>query len=972
MRRYSIFSILFFLFIGMLNAQQLEISGKVYDKETKEILFGANIMIKGTNLGTVTDIDGIFDIKLPNFKKATLVISYVGYSTVSIEVKESRHDLSIGLKPDVLKTSEVVVSGLASSVKKENAANSVATISAKELTEVPTQTLDGELSGKFAGVTVSANSGAPGGGFYVNLRGVTTINGSSQPLYVLDGVILDNSATQSGVNAVTKATGGGSTNFQDNPVNRIADLVPDDIQSMEILKGASAAAIYGAKASNGVIIINTKQGRAGKATFSYRQQFGFNEISNKIGSRKFTAETAKKFFGDAGLTEFKKGKTYDHEDELYGDKGFINQTSVGIGGGSQNSTYYISAFHRNDQGIIKNTGYSKQSVRLNLTHRPSEKVEVKVFANYIRSSSDRGLTNNDNSGTSFGMALTATPTFLNLQPTNGVYPENPFVSSNPLQTAALMTNNELVNRTIVSTTTKINLIRTATQLLDFTLIGGLDVYSQVNKAIFPRELQFEKASSQPGTSVLGETNSESNNLYLNLIHNYFLSEDVNFRTALGLQLENRNLNHTLSVGQDLIIGQENVDQAASVTVQQDRIIQHDRGFFVQEEVSWKDIYFFTAGIRGDASSSNGNVSKYFLFPKASASVRLSKFDFWTPFRAIVSEFKIRAAFGRTGNSPIPGAKYTTFVPSNISGNGGLLIGARKGNPNIEPEKTSEIEVGFDATFMDDRGTFEFSYYNRDISDLILFRNLPPSSGYSQEVINGGKMSTWGIEASLSWSVFHSSDFSWLTRFNFYKTQSTIDQLDVPAFNTIGFADVLGRFRVEEGKSATQIVGLENGVLTQLGDETPDFQLSWINNFKWHRFDVNFLWDWKQGGDIINLTRLLTDLFGTSADLDTEEGKARAAAFGKTTHQLVEDGTYLKLREINLGYTFKKETVQSFFGGLFSRFRLGVSGRNLLTFSKYSSYDPEVSNFGNRSIGHSIEVTPFPASRSYYFNISLGF
>ncbi len=972
MRRYSIFSILFFLFVSILSAQHLEISGKVYDKETKEILFGANIMVKGTNLGTVTDIDGQFDIKLPNFSKATLVISYVGYKTIEVDVTSSRHDLSIGLKPDVLKTSEVVVSGLASSVKRENAANSVATISAKELTEVPTQTIDGELSGKFAGVTVSANSGAPGGGFYVNLRGVTTINAESQPLYVLDGVILDNTATQSGVNAVTKATGGGSTNYQDNPVNRIADLVPDDIKSIEILKGSSAAAIYGAKASNGVVIITTKQGTAGRTTFSYRQQFGFNQLSKKLGSRKFTAKTAKEFFGDVGLAEFNKGHTYDHEEELYGRLGFVNQSSVGIGGGSQNSTYYISAFHRNDQGIIQNTGYSKQSVRLNLTHKPSERIDIKVFANYIHSSSDRGLTNNDNSGTSFGMALTATPSFLNLQPTNGVYPENPFVSSNPLQTAALMTNNELVNRTIVSSTVKFNIIKTASQLLDFSVVGGVDVYSQVNKAVFPRELQFEKASSQPGTSILGETTSENNNLYLNLIHNYFLNENVSFRTALGLQFENRDLNHTLTVGEDLIIGQENVDQAASITVEQNRVIQRDRGFFVQEEISWGDIYFFTAGLRGDASSSNGDVNKYFLFPKASASVRLSKFEFWNSIRNIVPEFKIRAAFGKTGNSPIPGAKYTTFVPANISGNGGLLIGTRKGNPNIEPEKTTEIEVGFDATFLDDRGTFEFSYYTRNISDLILFRNLPPSSGYSQEVINGGKMSTWGVEASLGWSVFNTSDFSWLTRINFYKTRSVIDQLDVPAFNTIGFADILGRFRVEEGKSATQIVGLENGVLKQLGDETPDFQMSFVNNLKWHQFDLNFLWDWKQGGDVINLTRLLSDLFGTTADLDTEEGKARAAAFGKTTHQLIEDGTYLKLREISLGYTFKKETVKRIFGGLFSRFRLGVSGRNLLTFTNYSSYDPEVSNFGFRAIGHSIEVTPFPSSRSYYFNISLGF
>ena len=618
MKRLTLFMLFLFLSFGFVKAQQLEIDGKISDKQTGEPLIGANISIKGTNLGTVSDMEGKFHIKLPHYKSATLVFSYIGYKTITKKVKESQYDMKIEMEPDVLKTSEVVISGLASSVKRENAANSVATVSARELTEVPTQTLDGELSGKFAGVTVSATSGAPGGGFYVNLRGVGTINAESQPLYVLDGVILDNTATQSGVNAVTKATGGGSTNYQDNPVNRIADLVPDDIKSIEVLKGPSAAAIYGAKASNGVVIITTKQGTAGRSSFTFRQQFGVNVLAKKLGSRKFTAKTAKEWFGEVGLKEFLKGKTYDHEEELYGRKGFVNQSSVGIGGGNQRSQYYISLFQRNDQGIIQNTGYSKQSARINLSHKVSERVDVKIFANYVHSSSDRGLTNNDNSGTSFGMALAGTPSFLNLQPVNGVYPENPFVASNPLQTAALMTNNETVDRTIVSGNARFNIVRTEKQLLDFTAVGGIDYYTQINKAVFPRELQFEKYSSQPGTTILGETVSRNSNLYLNLIHNYFFTSDISFRTALGLQFESKNLNHTISVGEDVIIGQENIDQAASVTVDQNRIIQRDRGFFAQEEVSIKDIYFFTVGIRGDASSSNGDVNKYFLFPKASA------------------------------------------------------------------------------------------------------------------------------------------------------------------------------------------------------------------------------------------------------------------------------------------------------------------------------------------------------------------
>jgi len=949
-------------------AQSLEIEGKVFDKQTKESLIGANVMVKGTNLGTTTDINGHFKIILPNIKSAIIVVSYLGYKTVTEAIKGNRYNLSFGLLPDILKTSEVVVSGLASSIKRENAANAVAVISGKELTEVPTQTLGEQLAGKFAGVTVSENSGAPGGGMSVNLRGVATINGASQPLYILDGVILNNSATQSNVNAVTRA--GGTAN-QDNPVNRIADLVPSDIESINVLKGPSAAAIYGARASNGVIIITTKHGKAGKTTLTINQHFGFNKLIKKIGSRKFTDSTAFKTFGQRGLDEFKKGKTYDHEGELYGQKGFINQTSIGIGGGNQTSTYYFSLYHLNNQGIIKNTGYEKQSIRLNLTDAFSDRLKVEVYVNYIRSSSDRGLSNNDNTGTGFGMALTSTPNFFNLEPTNGVYPENPFSESNPLQTRDLMTNNELVNRTIVSGVVNLNLIKTSRQLLDFSVTGGIDYYSQTNKAVFPRRLQFEKNSSQPGTSILGQTTSNNNNLYFNLIHNYFLSKDISFRTAAGFQLENRNLNSTSAVARDLIIGQENINQSASVTISQNRIIQHNRGFFLQEEVSLFDTYFLTAGVRGDASSSNGNVNKYFLFPKTSVAIRLSNYDFWSPFKSFLPEFKLRAAFGRTGNSPIPGSKYDTFVPVNTSGKGGLIVATRRGDPNIEPEKTTEVETGFDVDILD-KGTFEFSYYNRNISDLILFRALPSSSGFNQEVINGGKMRTYGFEASLVWNFFNQPNFSWYSTVNFYSSRSIITQLDVPAFNMGGFGAILGTYRIEQGKSASQIVGLENGVLKHIGDEAPDFQMSFIDNFKWNQFDLYFLVHWKKGGDIINLTKLLTDLLGTTKDLDTPEGKARRAAFGKTSHQFIESGTYVKLREVSLGYTFKEETVKKMFGNLFTKFRIGVSGHNLVTITNYSSYDPEVSNFGNRAIGHSIEVTPFPSSKSYYFDITLGF
>ncbi len=322
--------------IGFVSAQDLVVSGKIVSTETSDALPGAEVQVKGSFIGTTADIDGNFNLIIPNQTSATLVFTYVGYKTVELPVKASISNLVIRLEEDILKGSEVVVTGFASSVKRENLANSVGTISANELIPAPTQTLESALQGKVAGVTVSQNTGAPGGGLDVNLRGTSTIVGSTQPLYVVDGVIVNNSTNQSGIDIVSKAAGAGSSRPQGQPVNRIADLNPEDIESIEILKGASAAAVYGSKASNGVVIINTKKGFAGKTRISVKQETGFNTILHKIGTRKFpdTTQVAAKY-GQTGVQLFLQdpNRFIDYEDVLYGEEGLISQTSISARGG---------------------------------------------------------------------------------------------------------------------------------------------------------------------------------------------------------------------------------------------------------------------------------------------------------------------------------------------------------------------------------------------------------------------------------------------------------------------------------------------------------------------------------------------------------------------------------------------------------------------------------------------------------------
>ena len=993
----------FGLMVGAAFAQELRVSGVVVDEDTGEPLPGAEIVVKGTYLGTATDADGFFKLIIPDKSEAVLEVNYLGYKSKEVPVKGDTKELVIRLKEDVLKTSEVVVTGLATSVKRENLANAVATLTAEELMPAPAQTLERALAGKFAGIAVTQNTGAPGGGIDVNLRGVSTIEGSTQPLYVVDGVIINNDAIQSGIDLVTKAAAAGSRNPQGQPTNRIADINPNDIASIEVLKGASAAAIYGSKATNGVVIITTKRGQAGETRIDVDQEFGVNSLLNKIGSRRFTAQTAEEAFGQKGLALFNQngGKHLDYEDILYGEKGFLTETSVSVRGGNEKTRFYVSGLARDEDGIIKNTGYTKYAVRANLDHTISSRADISVFANYARTESDRGVTGNDNTNITFGFSLGFTPGFIDIRPKNGVYPDHPFNPSNPIHTRDVFKNRELVNRYIISSRFRFNLLRSEHQVLDFIAQGGVDFFNMENRVLSPPDLQFEKNADFPGASLLGETNNTNSNLYLNLVHNYSTASEILFTTSVGVQFENKNLNNSLIEARGLVPTQSNVDQASVSNSFQDRQIKRDRGFFVQEEVDLRGKLFLTAGLRGDASSANGNTDKYFLYPKFSASLRVSQLDFWES--DFFPELKLRAAWGATGNQPPPDAKFTSLIPANIGGRVGLIPSTRRGSSNIEPERTEELELGFDAGFWRDKGSLEFTYYNQNISNLFLIAALPPSSGFTEEFINGGEMRTWGFEVSLGLNPVKSHAFSWRTRVNFYRTRSKITKLDVDPFNKGGFATFLGTYRIQEGLSPTTIIGADvdaNGNPIKLGDGTPDFILSWNNSFNFNLgggdLELYWLWEWRPGFDVVNLGKLIYDLGGNSADYDDKAtlealnldevpngqsilqnctdqrmGPCRLQLLGLTTSPYVEDGSFIKLRELALTYNLPKSFVRNWFSGAVQYIRIGVSGRNLIMTTDYDGYDPEVSQFGNVAIGRGIDTIPYPSSRTFHFKLSFG-
>ncbi len=373
------------------------------------------------------------------------------------------------------------------------------------------------------------------------------------------------------------------------------------------------------------------------------------------------------------------------------------------------------------------------------------------------------------------------------------------------------------------------------------------------------------------------------------------------------------------------------------------------------------------GIRGERASVNGDVNHYNVFPKAAASYRLLQ-----PL-GMLDEVKLRGAWGQTGNLPQFGVRYLPDATGVIGGLFGTFAFPTAGDPSIKPERNTEIELGTDVTFANQLATLSATIYQKTITDLILTQTLAPSTGQGTRTFNGGKLRNRGVELSLSVAPVRTAAGSWIVQASLYSNRSLVQELPVPAFQTGGFGTGLGAFEIQQGRSATQIVGNDStGNVVVVGDANPKFQMSFSSDVSWHRWSFNFLWDWKHGGDVLNLTQLLYDASHNSADWNSG-GSTRWAEFLKGNTQVyIQDASYLKLREVSLSYQLPASIATRLFGDNVQDVRLSLAGRNLLTFSPYQGLDPEVSNFGNQAIARNIDVAPFPPSRSFFFTVDLGF
>lgn len=960
-----------FLVVPILGFSQGVIDGNITDASDGTPLPGVNVVIKGTSSGTTSDFDGNYEININSFP-ATLVFSSLGYAELEMEVTGPR-TLNVSLNQSATGLEEVVVTGLGSSIKRSNLANAVATVSSDELVGTTAQTtLDGALYGKLTGVNITSSSGAPGGGFALRLRGISSINGNNQPLYIVDGVYVNNQEIPSGLRFASGANRGN----EENSSNRIADLDPNDIQNIEVLKGASAAAIYGTRANAGVVIITTKRGKQGKTDISFSQDTGFNTIIKKLGLRPWTAQAVEDAFGAAEVALYNNaianGGLIDYEDAIYGETGFITDTRISARGGGEKTRFFIGASYRDEEGIIKNTGFDRFSIRANIDHEISKTFSFAASSNFVRSSSSRSFTGNENEGgLSYGYTLAFTRPWIDQYPNSlGVYPDNPNYTGNPIFVRDQALNEDTNNRFIQGIKFTTNVLSEDQNRVRLIFNGGIDFLANETFVYVPETHQAQRGN-QNGFIGVGKNNFTNYNYQGIAVWDHdAMNGDLALTTQGGISYLEQQADIVFNQATQLIPNQTNLGQGSAQSITQTTSVVKEFGYLGQLEGNYKDQLIGTVGYRLDKSTLNGDPNKFYGFPKASLAVNLHNFDFWTD--GAINRLKLRAAYGETGSSGAFGSAFTGLNQVSIGGQGGSSINTLKGDPNIEPETSSEFEVGLDAGLFN-KVSLELSYYNRKVNDLLLSRVLPTSTGFGSETTNLADLKNQGLEVGLNVDAFSDENFTWNSNISFWFNRSEITRLDVPPFPQpgAGFGLGLGTFYIEQGKPVTQLAGNVNGVPTQIGDVEPDFQMGFSNTFTIAKqFDVSFLLHWKKGGENINLSKLLTDLGGTTPDLDTPEGMERAG-LGFVAERFIEPAGYLRLREAAVYYRLP-DSALAFFGDSVSGIKLGVSGRNIFTITDYTSYDPETSTNGGAGLSSGIEVTPFPSTKQFYVHLNVNF
>ncbi len=930
MRRILLFAAAAFFCAVPLSAraQTREVTGKVTSQESGQPVADAIVTQLGQATGARTNVDGVYRLRIPS-GDVSILVRVIGFKrqTVLIAAGSSTHDFT--LEKDVLLLEGVTVTGQATTVDKRNASTAIASVSALEITSAPAKTVDEQLAGKISGVSISENSGVPGGGVQMQIRGATSILGSGDPLFVIDGVIVSDVSIGSGLTAIDRS-GGTTTSTQDQTVNRMADINPNDIESIEVLKSAAASAMYGSRATNGVVIITTKKGKAGATRFSITQRMGTQNMLKNLSSRRFgcydgCATAVLPWLGGGAQADSLARVNctasgcawYDWQKQLYSVSDPAYETVLSASGGAGSTRFYFGLNDKQSKGIELNTGARRTSGRLNLDQTIGDKLTVSGGIDVTHNFIQDGIGGNDNTGISPTYAFGYSPAIYDLRQKmpNGQYipmymQGGGSGSANPFAVFTSITNNEETWRQTGNLRVGYSLLATAHNAVQLTYLGGVDRFQQQGTIYSPGYLQFESADGLLGTAQVINANSLFFNQSANAVHTWtpgwrWLNSA---QTSVGLSAETQYLQTYLINSLGLLPTRTIVAPTSTLNNFSENIEQYqDQAMYVNEQLLLLDEKLsLSAGVREDRSSANGDRNKYYSFPKYSASYRFEKpLSKWTDK---IDEVKLRFGVGQSGNRPPYGRRDLTVASGNsIGGVGSLVANGTVGNASIKPETMNEMEFGIDAAFWNQRVGIEATHYERVIKDLLLNYPLPPSSGLGTQTINGGQISTRGFEASITLALISKRDLEWTFKTTFQANVQNVDQLPVPSFNAPGgsFGVSYGRNRIVQGARPTLIwgnanltcipvagagttgadgkpchyldIGGKSAFLAQfpgaklvtrdtiLADANPRQTTQFNNTIRWKNWTLTALVDWRNGGFTSDMTQNLWDEGGNARD-----------------------------------------------------------------------------------------------------------
>lgn len=973
---YSLKFILVVVFSWFSHHVFSQISGIVTDAKNESVI-GASVMLKNTDKGTFTDIDGKFML---NESSGILVITYIGYKTKEVPATPGIL-MNIVLEEEATVLESLVVVGYGTQ-KKKDLTSAITVVDEKAIKDRPMTSAAEALQGKAAGVQVVQPSGKPGENISVRVRGATSVLAGNEPLYVVDGL----------------------------PTTDIRGLNPSDIETMSVLKDASSASIYGARAANGVVLITTKRGKANQSNVSFSTYAGVSRLRQGIdvlstkGYRDLMNEIS------PGSIDPTRTNSTDWSEEVFG-TGTIQNYQLSVAGGSEKSRYLLSGGYLNNTGIVAPAKYSRYSLRMNLDNEVRSWVNIGANMNVLFANTKNTQDNASSGRGGVIMSALNTPPFLRIYNPNNPqqYDPNPFQPSweNPVAYMNGPDQNQTDNRLLGNVYAEIKLA----EGLKFKSTFGADLNT------FSRDYYLDPVKTNFGRNQNGVGNATKSTTNSWLIENtlgYSKSGNHAYSFLLGQSAQKLQWNQSYIQGNDFPddVSVKTLNAANNISASTNREAWSLTSFFGRATYSYVSKYIFSASLRRDGSSKLAD--HWGTMPAVSAAWRVSAEPFF-PKTDVIDDVKIRMGWGKNGNQEgiANYARYglinyfRTPLTSPLSGPASAQV--TYGNPGLKWETTTQSNIGLDVLMFNGRLTFIADVYYKKTNDVLLNVQLSNSLPITSIQTNAGTIENKGLDLSVS-TVNLNKKLRWNSDFNISFNKNNVVELnytDVYYFGRIysNNQDVsilkagapLGSFfgyiaegvNPETGDMIYKDVN-NNGILdpndrTIIGNAQPDFTFGFTNDFYYKNFDLNIFIQGSVGNDIYNATRIdLEGMFDSKnqsvAVLDrwTPDNKItnipRAVRGGSVYNvwnstRFVEDGSYVRLKAITLGYTLPQKLLKSI---RLSKARFYLTGQNLITLTKYSGLDPEVNAFGLSATELGIDYGTYPHARTAILGLNLDF